>query len=600
MNAVWLVIAALAMGCVAWVLPTVGNTERITRFQASATVAADGSARVTEIIDWDFGNPHAPKHGIYRDVPDLDDRAEVTATVDGKPVTAETEYLSEHETRIRVGDENRTVTPGVHRYRLTYPLATLVSGRRLAWNAVGTGWNVRVDDVQVQVIAPFRLTGVRCVRGASGARDGCPVAQPRPGHLVAEFATLAAHRGVTLSGTTAERVEAAAPASGPVTGPRAADRPHPWAVAAWVAGATLLGTALTALLLRRLGRAPLAERPLGERSTPRSAGQADPEGSGPPVRLVDLTRREKKLLPADAPPEDLSADRAGVLYAGRVLPEHRTALLMEAAGRGWLSISRTDPPVLSRTSEQKRAADDAAAPELSEALDWIVLPGNQVTLGGYNREFGLGWQRLGDWLERDSRTADLREQPRPGRPAADGIALLLGLLLVLPALGLTIAGAVLAGHPGQAWWAYAIPGAFAGGTALALLVLGWELLRPTTRGADLWLRVAAFRTFLSDPSRTGPLLETLSDDEVERYTRWAVALGVARAWSAAAEASARRAAPADRHRRFPTVALAVTLAATAAASGNSATSSGGGGSSSGGGGGGSVGSGGGGGGGGSW
>jgi len=320
-NAVWLVIAGLLLGCAAYMLSPVGNTERITRLWASASVAADGSARVTEVIDWDFGNPGQPKHGIYRDVPGLSLEAEVTATVDGRPVPAEMEWLSGHETRIRVGDADSTVTPGVHRYRLTYPLDDLAPGHRLAWNAVGTGWDVRIDDVRVQVVAPFRLTGIRCVQGASGSRDGCPIAQSEPGHLTAEFATLAAHRGVTLSGTaTATRVEAAALDPSPVAGPHASDRPHRWTVAAWVTGAALAAMALTALLLRRLGRAPLSEGPLGERRGPKTTKQTGPQVSPRPVRLVDLTRREKDLRPARTPPEDLSADRAGVLYAGRVLP----------------------------------------------------------------------------------------------------------------------------------------------------------------------------------------------------------------------------------------------------------------------------------------
>ncbi|WP_107055839.1 DUF2207 domain-containing protein [Streptomyces griseus] len=93
-----------------------------------AEIAEDGSARVTEVIDYDFGHPADSRHGIYRDLPDLpydEEAAKVVATMDGGRVPWELRVGDRYEepdgqrriaTRIQVGDPDRTVT-GVHRYR---------------------------------------------------------------------------------------------------------------------------------------------------------------------------------------------------------------------------------------------------------------------------------------------------------------------------------------------------------------------------------------------------------------------------------------------------------------------------------------------------
>ncbi|WP_323376861.1 DUF2207 domain-containing protein [Streptomyces sp. RB17] len=57
-----------------------------------ARIAADGSARITEVIDYDFGYPHTARHGIYRDLPDLpfdEDAAHVAVSMDGHRVPRE-------------------------------------------------------------------------------------------------------------------------------------------------------------------------------------------------------------------------------------------------------------------------------------------------------------------------------------------------------------------------------------------------------------------------------------------------------------------------------------------------------------------------------
>jgi hypothetical protein len=101
-------VTMVVFGGVAAIARVLGNTERVTAMWVGAEIAADGSARITEVIDYDFGEPDRVRHGIHRDLPHLADGSEhpVHATMDGVHVPYE----------ITVGDY-RTID-GLHRYRV--------------------------------------------------------------------------------------------------------------------------------------------------------------------------------------------------------------------------------------------------------------------------------------------------------------------------------------------------------------------------------------------------------------------------------------------------------------------------------------------------
>jgi hypothetical protein len=195
--------------------------ERVVQLWVGATVADDGSARITEVIDWNFGP--ADRHGIVRDVPGLRTSAPVEVS---SPDAPDDVVVSTAGTpQIRVGDPGRTVS-GLHRYVVTYTLDGVVSGGRLAWNAVGTTWEVPIEHVEVHVTAPMALVGAGCTTGTEGSRDSCTVGPVEPGHLVARIdaldtgdgATLSASTGAALGGTSAlPAPPAAAPATRAVT-----------------------------------------------------------------------------------------------------------------------------------------------------------------------------------------------------------------------------------------------------------------------------------------------------------------------------------------------------------------------------------------------
>lgn len=75
---------AAVVGATAFAGGVAGNTERVTRYWSVAAVGDDGSAGVTEMIDYEFG-PSFDKHGIYRDVPGLDTATPITVSSPGAP-----------------------------------------------------------------------------------------------------------------------------------------------------------------------------------------------------------------------------------------------------------------------------------------------------------------------------------------------------------------------------------------------------------------------------------------------------------------------------------------------------------------------------------
>ncbi|HKY64877.1 MAG TPA: DUF2207 domain-containing protein, partial [Acidimicrobiales bacterium] len=205
-----------------------GRTEEIDRYWTSAEVADDGSARVTEVIDYDFGLNS--KHGIIRWVPGLGLDAGIV--VESPDAPDETQVTSRSEQRldgsfvdgaeIRVGDPDTTIT-GRHRYRIDYDLAGVRQGSTVDWEAVGTGWDVGMDEVEVHLVTPFEVESPACFTGPVGSSASCDVREVEPGHLVVTLDDLDAHEGVSVEGTQGAALGATPAAPEAPSGPPPAE-----------------------------------------------------------------------------------------------------------------------------------------------------------------------------------------------------------------------------------------------------------------------------------------------------------------------------------------------------------------------------------------
>ena len=559
-------VAALAGGLAA-------RTERVGRLWAGAEVVPGGAARIVEVIDYDFGIQ--PRHGIFRDIPGLDPGDPVQVASPTAPAQVEATGTAQ-QTRLRIGDPDRTIS-GRHRYTIGYRLGGVAPGGALAWDAVGTSWTVGLGQAELHVVAPYRLEGARCVRGATGSQEPCRVDQPEPGHLVATVDGLDAGQGVTLYATAGSRLAAAPALPAPPAG--APDDPGtgPLPPALVAAAAALAGAVPASWLVRRAGRERVARGGAAEAAFA-AAGGSPPAGPETRVDAADLAGLATVEF---VPPRELTPAQGGVLLAEAVRPEHQVAWLIGAAVDGYLDLEDSDGQV---TLVRRPRRDGPAAYLLDSAFEGR----DRLSLGSYDEDFALAWRSLGRELgawERASGLWDPAGDRRRGR--ARGLGIVAGVAGVL----LAVQSAVWASRSGPGWLALVAAGGLLAGAGAAAAVRAWELRVRTPAGSGLWLRTESFRRFLAG-SEAHHAEEAAKRGHLREYTAWAVAVGELDRWSRAVAASSVAAAD-PVAARYPV--LAPALMSQTSRSSVPPSSSG-----SGGGGGGGVGGGAGGGGGGSW
>lgn len=559
-DAVLLLAGAVLVGLVGLLGAVLGEPgERIARMWVGAEIRADGTARITEVIDYDFNGEQ--RHGIYRDVPreERGDVSEVSVTADGEPVPYRVEDTV--GTQIVIGDPDATVT-GTHRYRIEYTLPRLGDEEQLAWDAVGTQWDVPVGHVDVHLAVPYALERPSCVAGSSGSREECATQrQPVPGQLVVAQDGLESHEGLTLYGTVGDADGGGGAALPEAPGGRAAAVEAGDGVVAgwlWATGIALAATAVVAELVRLAGRERV-------------------QGADGRTRRMDFRRLGASVTPNGRPPEGIAPAHAGILLTERVRQEHLAAWLLTAAADGHLTISGKKKPTLHQVG--KRPEGGAADPLTAEVLQAVFAHKQRVQLGQYNTAFALAWNMLRHRLEDWRRTGgDGLWEPSGERHRR--IALWGGA--VAAAAGTVVVGitATDVADPGADWRTPLAVGAALAGAGLAALVRAWELRALTVRGSQLWCQAEAYRRHLAEPGRHG--WEKRDGDEIA----WAVALGEAKAWTAAtheanARASrtrARTATPGDDEPLRPHLATYLPPAAASTAthqpSGSSGSSSG--------------------------
>ncbi len=126
---------------------------------------------------------------------------DVSSPTPDTPVATTTEGEDGGEVHIRIGDPDEFVT-GEHVYVITYVLDHALNAfddhDELYWDAIGTGWNVPIDQVSVTVSGPADITEVDCFTGWEGATDACPVSTVENGRAVFGGESLDPNDGFTV------------------------------------------------------------------------------------------------------------------------------------------------------------------------------------------------------------------------------------------------------------------------------------------------------------------------------------------------------------------------------------------------------------------
>lgn len=506
-----------------------GRTEAIRSYEVEVTAAADGSLTVEETIDYDFADEE--RHGLLRLVPD---RAPHEQTRDRRyPITdvsvqsptgapAQTEVTSEDGvTTIQVGDPDTEVS-GRHTYVLSYRVAGVADpgtgADRLAWNAVGTDWEVPVDRVAVRLAGPPGAVpvGGDCAVGEPGDRTACPADLGADGELRASAEGLEPGEGVTVSATFAAGTFAgAAPVLEETFSPARAFRATP--ATAGLALGGLLVLALPAVLRARRGR---------------SRAGRDAGGEAPQL----------------TPPQDARPAQLGTLLDGRAQRHEVTATLLDLAVRGQLRIEEVDDPDGERAAGYPPAdwrlvrldADRRGLRRFEgHLLDAVFAGGDAVRLSDLQAGFGTTEAEVcravyADVVELGWFVADPAATRR--RWYGLGAGLLAGgvlLTVVLAALGT---------------WALAGTGVAAAG--LVVLAVAGRMSQRTPAGEEVLRRTRSFRSTLAGADAAGLPAGRVADipgaartDVAVRYLPYAVALGVAEEWQEALQRSAPGPAP---------------------------------------------------------
>jgi hypothetical protein len=189
-SARYLLLGFLASALVAGAPhPSFAQTgERILSYDVDIAIQPDGSLRIVERIDYDFGAQQ--RHGIFRDIRN---RLSYDGTFDrvypiqvesvlGSPGTPDG-YKIVHQGpifRIQIGDAKKTIT-GAHVYTITYRVDGAMNGfadhDELYWNVIGDQWPAPIDGAHIRVTAPGAISQVACFSGPFRSGLACSVAR---------------------------------------------------------------------------------------------------------------------------------------------------------------------------------------------------------------------------------------------------------------------------------------------------------------------------------------------------------------------------------------------------------------------------------------
>jgi uncharacterized membrane protein YgcG len=494
-------------------------SERIHHYAVDVAVREDGSAVVRETIDYDFGNNS--RHGILRDFPGYGvpggTEPEVVSDVRVRSASAPAAFEMDDSVyaRIRIGDENETVS-GRHRYVIEYTITGAVDGDRFGYDMIGTGWDVPIDEADLRITGPRRITDVGCFRGSSGSTTPCATVGRDGDAVTAHVEGLDAEQGVTIDGSL----------SGALTGPVRTALPDDveltdghsywttiWLVLAFGAGGYLLGIVPAMFWARRAGR-DRAWAGGGIEGVFGGPGQ----GSAP---IADVSAEQQVTMQFE-PPRDLTPAQGGVLLAEKVERHHQVAWLTQASLDGWFTISTGGKRLRWTAGEDKW---DAAP----EPLRKIFNKRLGVKLGKPDRRFAEGFTMIAKELRDWRRTCELWDHAveRRNRLVArwvEGIA-------IVAVLGGAVALFLTAGVPVTAY-AVAAAAAFVAGAGASLMMSGDELAVRTPEGFAKRQLVEGFRRFFA-ASEGKHARDAADRGELRLYSAWAVALGELDHWNKA-------------------------------------------------------------------
>lgn len=503
--------------------------ERIDRYDVRIEIRRDDSLRITETIAYDFGARE--RHGIFRDVPttlrydDTDDRIyplsveAVSASPPGTPAGFATEGIEGGLTRIRIGDPDRTIT-GSHTYTIVYTVDAALNGfpehDELYWNAVGHEWDVPIERVRVQVIAPGRLTDVACFAGVMGSTLPCSSARITTTGALVRQSALDPLEGITVVAALPKGV-----VQDPV--PRLSER---WSFASAFRLTPVTAAASAGLLVAVLaGLGTLMWKRGRDR---RFVGSDVDQVMGNPTgkdQSVPLFEADASAPVEFAPPDGLRPGQIGTLVDEQANTLDVTATIVDLAVRGYVRIreipkdgwfGRPDWTLM----RLEHPVDDLLAYE-RQLLDALFRDGDEVAVSALRSTFA---KRLAS-VERALYTDAVTRGWFLARPdkVRETWAVRGALLLV--------AGAVLTFVLAR-WTHLGLLGLPVAAGGLALILGAKRMPSRTAKGTATLRRVRGFRTVI-EKAETNISRWAEQENVFTRYLPYAIVFGCTERWARA-------------------------------------------------------------------
>jgi uncharacterized membrane protein YgcG len=532
--------------------------ERLLRFLSDVQVQKDSSLEVIETIDVRAENEQI-RHGIYRDFPTRyrgrqGEQVRVGfdfegATLDGQRVPASAQAYA-NGVRVKVGDADRYVSRGEHRYVLRYRTTRQV-GRfkdydELYWNATGNGWIFPIDLAEARIRLPSAVRfGQRAAyTGAQGATaSNAEVIEEKPGDILYRTTqVLGPYEGLTVAVAFPKDV-VAEPTSGSKFRDWLADNGPPF-----LGGLALLGlVAFYYFAWQRVGRDP----------------------------------RAGTVVPLFSPPDELSP--AGMRYVTKMGSDNRTfaAALVDMGVKGHVRLVEEEGGWFSsdKTRVERLSSATPLTGEEEAALRKLCLTGESVLMEQKNHEKFSSAKKELDEVLKDQYEGKLFNKnwgwtiaglllfvAALWLVAASIVAAAgLGIQLVLVSLGAAVTAALLIGWIQTAtktgkclatFFAVVFGGlAIVTGAPILIQALqtGWFLPfvpvllaiplvisaffwidAPTKEGRGVLDRIAGFKQYLSitERERLDRMNPPQDTPEVfERFLPYAIALGVENRWA---------------------------------------------------------------------
>jgi len=192
--------------------PRAAFAESIKSFDDTIIIHHDGTANVTENIQYDFGD--IQHHGIIRDIPytvslgnGLYRQLQFTVTSvsrDGASEAYATSSTANNELEIKIGNPDFTME-GVQNYVVSYSVMNGVGNYsdhdEFYWNITGNNWTVPIDEASVHVTSDFASIpgNTVCYTGVYGSKaSNCTITDVANGKSIVSNAALNPGEGLNF------------------------------------------------------------------------------------------------------------------------------------------------------------------------------------------------------------------------------------------------------------------------------------------------------------------------------------------------------------------------------------------------------------------